>query len=78
MTPSARRLTAVTRCEGQPALLDASVYRAESDANTVLIVRHFSSLAEAHAFSESASLRGVISQSGVEEASRCVEFYEET
>lgn len=59
-------------------VLDEAVYRAEGDPQTVAIALQFSSLAQAHAFSESAALREAMNQAGVEEGSRRVEFYEET
>ena len=58
-------------------VLGAMVYRAEDDAQTIGISLRFASAADAHAFSESARLREVMRQAGIEEGSRRVEFYEE-
>ena len=72
-----RVFDAGSQMRGSGGVLEETVYREEGDAQTVAILLRFASLAEAHAFSESAALRQVMEQAGIEEGSRRVEFYEE-
>jgi hypothetical protein len=56
---------------------DESVYRAEGDPNSVLVMHRFGSSQEAHSFFERAELRQAMQEAGVDAGSLRLEFYEE-
>jgi hypothetical protein len=53
-----------------------SVYRAKDDPNNVLVMHHFSTMAEAEAFLENNEIREAMGRGGVEGVPR-FELYEE-
>ena len=59
------------------AVTGESVYRAEGDPNSVLVMHRFGSSQEAHSFFERADLRQAMQEAGVDAGSLRLEFYEE-
>jgi heme-degrading monooxygenase HmoA len=56
---------------------DHTVYRAEGDPDNVLVMHHFGSAQEAHAFFEGSELRQAMQDAGVDASSLRLEFYDE-
>ncbi len=54
-----------------------SVYRAESDPNTVLAFHKFKSMSQAHDFFADSKLRDAMKRTGVVEETVRIEFFEE-